>query len=361
MISGDIKWITSVVARENFIYCMPGGCSAIYRLDLDRWTIKKVFQTTFTETIRWSMHEQSGVIYCIPHKGIRFVAYDPRCGKADIFESGDSETELAEVMLYDQKLWFIPRNLPGRLYCFSIKDGTFSEDISWIKELRRLNVGGRITRWFADEETIYLVFLKEKRILQYNLFTHLFSDIRTPVEGDFYDFVHVNHDYYWIEKGNKKTFYKWNQNDNSLKKICGRGEGSYVKLVGMGDAVLLDADTGLEIWKDNVIWETGIIYQNKLDGANHLSAVKLGSKWVVLPWGREEFIEFENDFKNYTVHTPKVPIRDFLLNHHFLFYESGLSLKEFIEIAGHDSENSISKIKKEYGNKIYNFICGGYN
>lgn len=288
----DIRWLSSVVIKDDSFYCMPGESNAIYKVTFQDWKITKVFQTSYREIGRWSVCGNMDYIYGIPNKGIRFIVYEIETGKGSSFESGDEETELAESVWYDQKIWFIPRNLPCGMWFFSFPETSFFENLKWKEELKRLKVSGRVTRWYIEKEKIYLVLFREKRILQYDLYSDQMVDITPPMEEGFYDIVCMGDCLFFLTKDNEKMLYGWNLKNKKIWKLRGDGEGSYRKLIKIGNELLLDTGMGLEVLKNGRISATDIRFCTQPEGANYINAVTLTSKRMLLPWGQPGFLVF---------------------------------------------------------------------
>lgn len=355
MNSREINWVKSIALIGEDIFFIPGGeCSTIFKINMNKWILNKELQMNYKGINEWTICGVSNNICCIPHKGIRCVIYKPDAKESIYFESDDDEIELVKAIYYAQKIWFIPRNLPYRMLRFSFVDYSFSEDLKWSKELERLNVNGRISRFFIDGEMIYLIIFDEWRILQYNLSGHQMKDIEIPIRAYFTDIIFSDNKFYLLVENNRKKLYCWNLENNNICELSGTGEGCYQKLIPAGNVLLLDTGVGLEILKDCKIIKTRVVYPDRLNRANFISAVKCNSKWIVLPWERANFIEFSEDFKDYFIYKLRVSIKDFFSDCTIPLYESAFLLKDYIEgIIKFNKAYGKIQIEKSYGEKIY--------
>lgn len=341
MIDRTIRWIKSAAVKDGYLYCVNRKYSILFRINLQSWELEKIVELEWDQKgIVTDVYEMDGHIICVPLQGVQAAVYDPDSREIQYVKMDADGLELIDVVIYDCKIWFVPRNLPGKLYYYSPAGAVFAEDRMWEEEARRIELCGRIKRkCYIEHNQIYLVI--GRKIAKYDFEDRRMTELINPLNECCADFIRMGEVYYCISENDKRRVLYWNVEDGRVFWEEGKENSGYVKLTKAGEVVLLDTVTGIDILIDGKIkkWERSDI--DGLEGANFINAVRYRDRWILPPWGSASFIECSSDFTGVKRHEIKIPVED-IPERETLFSETEISLDEYIA-------HTIQKGKKPFG------------
>ncbi len=353
MIDRAIRCVFSAIIKENYLYCVYRKYNILVRINLISWKYEKIAVLEWNcPNLVTGVYEIDGQIVCAPLSGLQIAVYNPESGEIQYFSAENLEIELIDIMIYDHKLWLFPRNLPGKLYYFSLSKQTFFEDDMWETELRRFGLFGRIKKKCFTSNHIICMVINQK-IVKYDLSTHLMTQIIMPLKGNCIDIIDMGEMYYALIENDKKIIFAWKKNENQVRKIEGQGKGNYTKLTKIGNAILMDSENNIDILIDGTIRKLELNKDEYLKGTSFISSIKFNDKWIFLPWGSKDFVQCTSDFFNMTSHEVKVSVKDILCNETILG-ESELLLNDYIHgVGGKEKKASSLYIQNGIGWSIY--------
>ena len=284
----EFRWINSIIEKKDYFYCFPGYGNALYRVSMENFVVEKVAEFENQERATWSLVELNNVICCICNKNSRIYTYEVNT-KEKATVDAQINTEIMEAFVFADKIWFIPRDLMDNLYYITISDGIFHEVRGWKEEIQRLNIIERVFRWFRDNGEVYFVLMDKSYILKYNLKTYKLTELTPPLSKPLYDFV-IHKKHLFLIDADRKSIYCWDIRNDEIKEIKGDGKTAYSRMVNIGDSILIDTDTGVEIYTDGRIVKTQIAINKGSSKSAFIKAIKYKSSWLLLPWGNEEIV-----------------------------------------------------------------------
>lgn len=314
MIDRTIHWIKTAVIKENDLYCVYWKKPMLIKINLNNWIYEKI------AVLEWDKHdlvtdvyEVDGQIICISLKGIKIAIFDPETKKIKYYKTESEMPELIDTLEYDHKIWFVPRNLPGKLFYYSLEHEEILEDYMWEKGIKQIGLYGRIAKkCFIEDGQIYIVH--SGKIIKYDLKSHLMIEVKTPINGRFVDIARKDDMYYCIIENERRKIFSWNINN---KQVWCNGETDkreYVKLTKVGNVIILDRADDIDLLIDAAITKWEISSNDHIAGANFINAIKYFDKWILLPWGNKCFLECSSDFTDIQKYEINISMRDILQN-----------------------------------------------
>lgn len=286
-----LQMVKSAALNGDDLYFMPGFLQSLYKLNLKTWQRELLYTADFDKNCyAFDTYLVNGKIYCVPIKNVMMSIYDTKLRQciAEYYKGVDSE--IIDTMLYEDKIWSVPRNMEDKMFYFSISERGYREDNNWQKSVREVKATGRIERVYKYGQCLYMSFGKEERVLCYDFAESVMSEVPLP-KMNFYDAVKIGNVFYAIEKENNGRILCWNQVTGETKTICGEGEDNYIKLTVLNDVILLDRNSKLELLHDNKITILPLQCDEEIGASNYYGLQRLSNGHILLlPWGRDKFV-----------------------------------------------------------------------
>lgn len=356
MISRSVQWVKSAIIKEDHLYCVYKRYSVLLRIHLDSWKYERVASLKWNEkNLVTDLYEVDGQIVCVPLKGRQAAVYDPESDEIRYDVIQNDRQEWIDTILYKEKIWLVPRNLPGKLYYYSLEEKRFLEAPGWELGARRLKLNGRIERkCFIENHQIHLV--SGGKAAKYDLADQHMTEIRIPLEEKITDLVRMDDSYYCIVETEKRTVIQWKIGEKQCRYLEGGKDSRYVKLVKTGRTILLDAAGDMDILADGRIRRWQIQNPGNRDGANVLHAVRYGDRWILLPWSYKAFIVCSLDLQTIEKHEVRLSVEE-ILAEETSFPEAEMTLKDYLACIIHrDGFLHGSRGKNGNGKVIYEHV-----
>ena len=123
MIRRSVQWVKSAVIKGDDLYCVYKRYSVLLRINLTSWEYERVASLKWNEkNLVTDLYEVDGQIVCVPLKGRQAAVYDPESNEIRYDVVKNDRQEWVDTILYEQKIWLVPRNLPGKLFYYSLAE-----------------------------------------------------------------------------------------------------------------------------------------------------------------------------------------------------------------------------------------------
>ena len=356
MIRRSVQWVKSAVIKGDDLYCVYKRYSVLLRINLTSWEYERVASLKWNEkNLVTDLYEVDGQIVCVPLKGRQAAVYDPESNEMRYDVVKNDRQEWVDTILYEQKIWLVPRNLPGKLFYYSLAERCFQEDPGWERGAERLKLKGRIERkCFIENHQIHLAACGKAS--KYDLREHLMTEINILPDEKIIDIARVDDVYYCIVEAKRRMVFQWNIKEK--KSLClegGKGSG-YVKLIRIGRTILLDGAGDMDILADGRIQKWQIQNPENQDSANVIHAIRYADRWILLPWSYTAFTVCSLDLKSVEKHEIRLSLEE-IMEEETSFSEAETTLKDYLTCIIHKNGFQHSgRGKNSNGKVIYESV-----
>lgn len=350
-----VHWIKTAALRDNYLYCVYGKYNILFRIDITCWTYQKIaiLEWDYQGGMATDVYAADGKIICVSMSGVKIAIFNPEFEKIEYYSVEAEPTELVESMMCDNKIWFFPRNLPGKLYYYSLEQKRFFEDNIWERVINQIGLRGRISRkCFVENGEIYIVHMG--RVVKYNPSTCIMKEIAIPIKRNYADIVKMDKIYYVLIEESKREVFSWNTENGQISEHKGIGAHDYIKLTKVGEAIFLDAGKEIDILTNGVFRKWEFSGDAKVKGSHFINAVKYIDNWLLLPWGTHSFIKCSSDYIIESMHEIEISLKDVWRNT-IPFLEPEILLTDFIDGGQYENRNIINAWHN-VGRKIYGLL-----
>lgn len=355
-----LQFIKASVDVNGEPYFVPGNDTNLYKMDRLKGEPKRVCVLPFAN-VATDVVLHGNDIWCVPLEGLAAAQYNIGSGNVNCY-SGNPEDgrENLCAILFDGKIFIFPRYFHHSLYMFDMEKKEFMAEQSWYKEYSKHKLDGKILTGYREDNLLYMTLQHSKRLVQYDLSARQF---RVEVLGapDNLQCVTGMGGILYITLENSKSFLMFNRAADELKayKVSGAEGGRYVRVLGMGDKLLLSAGTSLELWQENMEQPEKIADMECTDdrGSLFFCYAEADDGYYLLPGNAKKMVHLDKRGKLCGAVRLYMPMEDIIEKG--VFYEEDFKLEEFMEVVCglSNKEFNTKKDAAPIGNEIYRKVC----
>ena len=361
----------SAFIKDGELWCVPLTANWLLKINLNNWIAEKVCNLELDEKF-WieDICQYEDYVLCVTRIGVRVISYHISSGEIEHFKlAEEDERRNRGTVLFDNKLWILPIELPGKMISFDPVEKKFQIHDKWEKECLKWKITGRAVSFCQIENIVYMTLRDECKLIQFDLKKETIKIKRLPGKKGLWC-VFAAEDKIYITSFAKRVLFQWDKKEGTINKIyCpymqdmpyGRGMGFGNKILLMDNKTIdiYDPETGKILPYHDAQKEVedsgGSLYSEKL----FFKAIVYGEKYFLIPWGAEVLLEFSEKQKEWTSHKIKIPedvfqkyiLKKMCLNHSN--FEGEFLVKDFINYVKAVPSEQKQLTENKIGYEIY--------
>lgn len=330
MFDRSFRWIKSAIVRDGKLYCIPGWSRGIYEIKLEDWSINRILSLPYREGRYWNLFYIDNIIYCAPHIGKRLYRIIDDFTGLEIVVDQDTTQELVEIMYFDRKMFFFPRDTEEGLFIYDFDTEDIHEDTGWRNQINDVNQHGRINRWFSDGKSLLFITYDNNRIFEYGVESHILKELIVGENKQWHDIISCDEKKYLLSRQDEGILCVENRGNSQLVTNHSSELGSVKKLVVLDSStIVLESHNSMQVLKEGRV--LGSYPIEEVSGSNFIECIDSGDYYILLPWVDENFYCIFKENLSCERHRFKLSMKEKFLQGEIFFEEEKSDLKEFID------------------------------
>lgn len=324
MISNDVNYIRSACNIDNDIYYIVNNTSTIYRMSGDMKS-SSVVAKLIEHDPEWTIQYKDGVLYCISLVSASIIAYNLESCQQSVIGSVRNKTPYMDARIVGDYVVFVPWTLDNAFVYMSLIDGSL--DFVEVNSKKIIgDLSSPIYRWNYYDSGVILLYKNMTYCYKYDFVERRIEKI-VLTRGNISDVCQLNDNLYVVYDTNCVEIIGCKSERNRF--LYGMKDRKYRKLLCDGYNIFIDANTVMDVIKDDTIMVLPFSCVHKDKGSNFYCVVKYENGWVFTPWCLNKVGLLSKDMTNGDIYDLKLSFDDIIKTRDFA-YEEDSSLKSFL-------------------------------